>query len=189
MSINSLANSATARRPDYRPFGAVPTGATEIAAAAYTFAAQPAPTSANERFPAAPGRLDTAYNVLFGYIPTEVLTLYIAVLAAMEGDRFVDMRWTVFLIFLCGTPVVLWLIYAAKLKTTGKGLPLKPRTWPIWEMFAATVAFCAWAFALPQSPFAAYSWYSPALSSLAVLLVSTLLGLLAPLLQRPLPAA
>ena len=189
MSINSLANSATARRPDYRPLGAVPSNATEIAAAAYTLPPPGAPAALNGKAALTPGRLDTAYNVLFGYIPTEVLTLYIAVLAAMEGDKFVDIRWTVFLIFLCGTPIVLWLIYAAKLKTAGKALPLKPRTWPIFEMFAATVAFCAWAFALPGSPFATYSWYSPALSSLAVLLVSTILGLLAPLLQRPLDVA
>lgn len=193
MSINALANSATARRPDYRPYGTVPNGAAEIAAAAYTLPPQPAPMPMpmpqNGKAQVTPGRLDTAYNVLFGYIPTEVLTLYIAVLAALEGDKFVHTRWTVFLVFLCGTPVVLWLIYAAKLKTVGKALPLRPRTWPIWEMFASTVAFCAWAFALPQSPFAAYNWYSPALSSLAVLLVSTMLGLLAPLFQRPLDVA
>jgi len=55
-------------------------------------------------------------------------------------------------------------------------------------MFAATVAYAAWAFALPHSPFTDYTWYSSALSGLAVLVVSTLLGLLAPFFQKPLTA-
>lgn len=186
MSINSLANAATARRPDFAPIGTVPKGAAEIAAAANTPPTHPNVIAADGKTPVVPGRVDTTFNVLFGYIPTEVLTLYVAVLAALEGDKFTNVRWTIFIIFLVGTPIIFWLVYAAKLKADGKGLPIALNAWPVWEMFAATVAFCAWAFALPQSPFAAYNWYSPALSSLAVLLVSTLLGLLAPLLQRPL---
>ncbi|MGB9110661.1 MAG: hypothetical protein WCC39_18390 [Telluria sp.] len=43
----------------------------------------------------------------------------------------------------------------------------------------------AWAFALPLSPFAQFDWYSSAIASIAGLVVSTLLGLMAPLFQRP----
>lgn len=85
--------------------------------------------------------------------------------------------------------MILWLVYATKLRGEGKALPLRPRYWPVWEMVAATFAYFAWAFALPQTPFANFSWYSPSLSSLAVLVVSTILGLLAPLFQRPLDSA
>jgi hypothetical protein len=54
-------------------------------------------------------------------------------------------------------------------------------------MFAATFAFCAWAFALPNTPFQVFaSWYSAGLAGISVLLASTVLGLLAPLFQRPL---
>ena len=84
------------------------------------------------------------------------------------------------------TPVVVWLVYGAKIKAAQKRLPLAPGTWPIWEMFAATVAYCAWALALPNTPFTQYSWYSSALSGVIVLVTSTFLGLLAPFFQRPL---
>jgi hypothetical protein len=77
-------------------------------------------------------------------------------------------------------------VYASKLKAAGKPLPTTYDTWPVWEMIAALLSFYAWAFALPQTPFREFSWYSPALASLAVLLASAVLGLLAPLFQRPL---
>lgn len=94
--------------------------------------------------------------------------------------------WTTFWCFLIATPVVAWLVYAAKIKAAQKPLPIMYGTWPIWEMFAATAAYCAWAFALPNSPFLDYSWYSAPLSGVVVLVASTVLGLVAPFFQRPL---
>jgi hypothetical protein len=65
---------------------------------------------------------------------------------------------------------------------------LFPATWPVWEMSAATIAYIAWAFALPNTPFAQFSdWYSPGLAGFLVLVISWGLGALAPLMQRPLP--
>lgn len=193
MSLRSLANSAIARREDFLPHG-TPKTYRQIAAAAST---PPVPTDA-----AAPGAagavrtydVDTALHVLFGYIPTEVLTLYVAVLAALAGGEEpgkptpLGSMWVAFWIFLCATPVVKWLIFSAKLKAYGKPLPWSPRTWPVWEMVAAAIAFCAWAFALPSTPFAKFSWYSAAVAALALLVASTVLGLLAPLFQNQLPA-
>ena len=69
---------------------------------------------------------------------------------------------------------------------TAKPLPLRFGAWPLWEMFAATFAFSAWTLALPKSPFAEYPWYSSALSGVAVLVASTVLGLLAPFVQHEL---
>jgi hypothetical protein len=78
MSINALANAAAARRPDFFPRGKAPAGLREIAEAARTPAmAEPqAPDRAEPRSSSA--QIDTALHVLFGYIPTEVLTLYVA---------------------------------------------------------------------------------------------------------------
>ena len=188
MSINSLANAAAARRPDTPPFDDFPRTLEQIARAATT-------PPVMVQLPAAPGKTagaaasstDTAFHVLFGYIPTEVLTLYVAVLAAVrQRPEVTRADWLAFWIFLFATPVIVWLVYGAKLKALQKPLPLHFGAWPVWEMFAATAAYAAWGFALPQSPFSAYAWYSSALSGLAVLVVSTLLGLLAPFLQRPL---
>lgn len=191
MSVSSLANSAAAHRSDFFPVG-VPKGLAGVAGAAGT---RPVPTGAAP--PPPPGQdadaFNTALNVLFGYIPTEVLTLYVAVLAAIEPAQqkpgpVPQTMWITFWIFLIFTPIVVWLVYGGKLIAAQKPIPLAFRTWPIWEMFAATVAYCAWAFALPHTPFTDFSnsWYSAGLAGVAVLVASTVLGLLAPFFQRPL---
>lgn len=213
MSINSLANAAAARRADFAPIGTVPKGLAEIAdasayihaalaasplaAAAAPAAAAPAgaaaaPAAAAPAGPApaspaaAANGVNTALHVIFGYIPTEILTLYVAVLAALEQPGPVTKpEWIPFFTFLIATPVVVWLLYAAKVKAAQKPVPASPSQWPVWEMFAATVAYSAWAFALPNSPFTSYHWYSSAIAAIIVLLASTALGLLAPFFQRP----
>jgi hypothetical protein len=186
MSINSMTNAAAARRHDTVPLGEVPKTLDQIAKASTTPPTTTPPPGAPGRPAAvAPAPVDTTFNVLFGYIPTEVLTLYVAVLAAVRQEgKVTPTDWLAFWIFLVATPVIVWLVFGAKLKTLQKPLPLNIGAWPVWEMFAATAAYTAWAFALPHSPFTEYGWYSSALSGLAVLVVSTLLGLLAPFFQR-----
>lgn len=192
MSINSLANAAAARRPDMAPLDVVPEGLDEIARASFT-----TPTADLDTAPAPGGgtlqgaaSIDTAFNVLFGYIPTEVLTLYVAVLASIQQpNKVTQAMWITFWCFLIATPIVVWLVYGAKLKAAQKPLPFRYGVWPVWEMFAATVAYSAWAFALPNSPFHEQSWYSAALSGVIVLVASTVLGLIAPFFQRPLDVA
>jgi hypothetical protein len=61
-----------------------------------------------------------------------------------------------------------------------------PLQWPKWKMFAATVAFLAWAFVLPNNPFSGAGWYSPEVTAFLVLVVSAALGLLAPIFNGPL---
>ncbi|HJZ47488.1 MAG TPA: hypothetical protein VKE41_10000 [Roseiflexaceae bacterium] len=80
------------------------------------------------------------------------------------------------------------MVFVAKVKSENRQLPLLPWTWPVWEMLAGTIAFVAWAFALPTTPFSTLGWYSPGLAGVVVTIASTLLGLLAPLFQRPLKA-
>jgi hypothetical protein len=191
MSINLLANAATARRLDFAPLGTFPQDLAGIAAAATT---TPTPLSATA--PASPigappsstsgNAVNTALHVLFGYIPTEILTLYVAVLAALhQPNKISQAEWNTFWVFLIATPIVVWLVYSAKVMAAKKPTPLAPSQWPIWEMFAATVAYFAWAFALPNTPLSEYSWYSSAIAAIVVLIASTVLGLIAPFFQRP----
>jgi hypothetical protein len=86
---------------------------------------------------------------------------------------------------ICGVAaaVVQWVLFAQKLKAAGEHLPWSPRRWPWWSLVAATVAFFAWGFALPSSPFLRFTWYSAALAAVAVLVVSTGLGLATPFFQ------
>ncbi len=190
MSINSMANAAASRRPDIAPLNVIPRGLDEIARAAASTPTPTASTSSDQAPPTTP--MDTALNVLFGYIPTEILTLYVAVLAAVQQvsttspAKVTPAAWITFYSFLIATPVVVWLMYGAKLIAAKKSVPWQFSKWPVWEMFAATVAYCAWAFALPNSQFMEFTWYSASLSGVVVLVVSTILGLLAPFFQRPL---
>lgn len=182
-----MTNAAAARRPDTLPLNEVPKDLADIAQAA-SAAPTKSPAAADKVGQGgAKNNVETALNVLFGYIPTEVITLYVAVISAIQkGNTPTQGEWNAFLVFLIATPVVVWLVYGAKLKAANMAMPLSYAAMPVWEMTAATVAFVAWAFALPRSPFASFDWYSAALSGVVVLIASTLLGLLAPFFQKPL---
>jgi hypothetical protein len=186
MSVSAMTNVAYARRADVPPLNEAPTTLGEIE--------QAKGGTPESRSPAT-----SAISSITTYIPTEILTLYVAVLGALQGaaqggvaDRpATRAEWIAFFFFLGATPVFVWLLYAAKVKNASKLVPLAPRKWPLWEMVAATIGYMAWAFALPNSPFrdfAQFGWYSQALAGVMVLVVSTTLGLIAPIVQRPLPA-
>jgi hypothetical protein len=114
MSINALTNAAASRRPDFAPFNAVPRGLEEIATASASL-----PTSANTHASLVAANLQRHGQLTRGV-------------------------WLTFWVFLATTPLIVWLVYSAKLKAAQKPLPKNPRTWPLWGMFAATVAYSAW---------------------------------------------
>lgn len=192
MSINAIANAATARHVQTMPKGAAPKTLRQIAAAFSRSPSVDVPLAAEPSSTEAQTSMETTMNVLFGYIPTEIITLYVAVIAALNTPAAAAATssppsgWITFWIFILATPLVTWLVYGAKLKNLDLPTPLKFSAWPLWEMCAATAAFAAWAFALPNSPFGHFDWYSSALSGLVVLIASTVLGLLAPFSQRTL---
>jgi hypothetical protein len=132
----------------------------------------------------------TALQVISSYIPTEIVTVYVAVLAALREpstDKVSPLPAEIFWGFLIATPIVVWLVFAAKVRSADvkRPLPLAPGAWPVWEMFAATVAFISWAVALTPPPF---KEVSPSTGGLLVLGTSTVLGLIAPVFQRHLDA-
>ena len=175
MSLNAMANAALARREDYPPQGRTPRSASEVAEAASSAVGT--------------GTVSTTLTTITVYIPTEVLTLYVALVSAQQQgkDTAASARgaeWLAFWLFFIFTPLTVWLVFAGKLRVDDKPLPLHPLAWPAWEMCAATLAFVAWAFALPGTPFAGFSWYSSAVAGIIVLIASTCLGLLAPLFQN-----
>lgn len=215
MSISSLTNAAIGRRPDFEPVGAVPRTYAGIAQAAATpptpvpglrgvppardeeeeKAASPSAAAASAQNP-----ISNALQVVVAYIPTEILTLYVAMMAVLRhpgqsqpqagaptqpGGFIGNGPLMAFWAFFIATPVVVWLLYAAKVKAASRPVPVKPAQWPLWEMFASTVSYAAWALAMPDCPFWSQPWYSSQMAGLAVLSASTVLGLLAPLFQRP----
>jgi hypothetical protein len=180
MSITSMTNVAIARRTDFGG-ATVPNSVNEVAAATAERADTQSAGSA-------------ALKSIATYIPTEVIVLYLAALAAVRADLGTKVtaeavasqnELTTFWIFLGLTPVFVWLVYAGKVRTGGAAIPYVPAEWPMWEMIAATIAFGAWAYAVPDSPFTRFEWYTVALGTFVVLVASTALGLLAPLVQQP----
>ena len=178
MSINSMANAAVARRPDYPPADHPP-----ITAAERATAASKDPTPENS--------VSTTLKTLTTYVPTETLTLYVALIAALQPtpDSTTPISlWIAFWIFFVFTPLAIWITYASKISADGKKLPIRPQYWPKWEMLAGTIAYTAWSVGLPGSPFSVFTWYSSAVAGFIVLIASTFLGMIAGLFQRPLQA-
>lgn len=143
MSITSMANVAFVRRADVST-NSVSVNAAPKSASQIELATAGTPNSQSA--------VTTALKVIVTYIPTEVLALYVAVLAAIQDPTRQSRRslWVAFYCFLVLTPIVVWLVYAAKVRAAKKPLPTSARAWPLWEMFAATVAFVAWALACPK---------------------------------------
>ncbi|SRR5258706_4862187 len=191
MSINALTNAAIARRPDFEPHNEIPRNLTDIAMAA---GAPPRPIADSAAPPPAEGSVppgtgpNTALQTLTTYIPTEVITLYVSAVAALGTKKPDDpRRWLPFICFLIITPLVVWIAFATKVRAGGKPLPVSPLKWPVWEMTAATIAYIAWTFALPNTPFEKFeNWYSAGIAGFLVLIVSWGLGAIAPLMQRSL---
>jgi hypothetical protein len=107
--------------------------------------------------PAAPaGSVSNALNALIQYIPTESVTLYIATLAAAQSLEtafsFVTVE-VIYWFFAVLTPILFILIYLGKRRAAN--LPVLPKApeWPIWGLISATIAFMAWALAVPTGPY------------------------------------
>ena len=176
MSISSMANIAADRVINDRRGAGGEGGMLETAAAA-------------QGESSTTGAVTAALDVVMSYVPTEILTLYVAVMAVVQAENQVSLaEWNTFWFFLAATPLVVWLVFAGKLRGAGRALPVAPTKWPWWEIFAATTAFVAWALALPKSPFSVCSWYVGGLAGIVVLVTSTVLGLLSAIF-RPQPLA
>ena len=136
----------------------------------------------------------SALAAIAAYIPTEVLTVYVAILAtfgvavpAGEGSSGTQglvatapTPVVLYLVFLVLAPLVVWGLYAAKARQAGRKLPVSLGAWPKWEMFAGAVAYAIWAAALPASPLGAFGWFNQAAAGVVALIVSMLLGVFAP---------
>jgi hypothetical protein len=132
-------------------------------------------------------RVTNALNALVMYIPTEVITLYVAALSAQGALQstfaFIDAA-AILWFFVALTPLLLLLIYISKVAATGDKLP-GPAIWPWWKMCAATIAFFVWALAVPGNPY--LGGMSAAVAGFGAMLVSTLLNVLTPIFERPAP--
>jgi hypothetical protein len=106
--------------------------------------------------PGSAASFSNALNALIQYIPTESVTLYIATLAAApaleQALDFVTVE-VIYWFFAVLTPILFVLIYLGKRRSAN--LPVFPKRleWPIWGVVSATIAFMAWALAVPSGPY------------------------------------
>lgn len=124
--------------------------------------------------------VQNALSALVEYVPAETIMLYLAAIASLPALVSVIPGLTaanVYWFFGALTPLFFALIYAGKRRAAGQ--PRSPGfvRWPWWTMIAATIAFLAWALAVPNGPFLA-SENGRVLSGLIAILVSTALGVL-----------
>jgi hypothetical protein len=180
VSVSSMTNVAFARRKDTEPVDAGPSDLPQVAAQV----GQPQ---------AAASMGSSTLSAIATYIPTEIVTLYVSVLAVIgataptattERTVAVSTPFAAFALFVILTPFVVWALYATKVITANKPLPRSVSAWPKWEMIAATIAFTVWAAALPSSPLDQFTWFNAGLAGIAVLVVSSLLGIVSPLFTR-----
>src|SRR2546425_12220413 len=104
MSIASMTEVAFQSRTDVGEATYFPRTFTEIAGAA---GGKATPES----------QVNAALRTLTTYIPTETLTLYVAVLAALQPptkSATSSPSWTPFWCFLIATPFVIWIVNATK---------------------------------------------------------------------------
>ena len=178
MSVSSMANIAFNRRADAGKEGEGLNTIDEVDAAK---GAAPGTTTS----------VTSALSAIAAYIPTEVVTVYVAVLATLGittgagGLTYTPIP--VYVVFIILTPIVVWGLYASRAVTAGRRLPRSLRSWPKWEMVAATLAFAAWGAAMPSSPLGVFEWFMPSLAGVVALVLSLLIGVFSPLFStRPL---
>jgi hypothetical protein len=125
-------------------------------------------------------------NLLVKYIPTEVITLYVATLSAapalqdvIPNLRTSDIYWA----FTIVTPLLLFLVYVNKRATSGL-TPIPTRSeWPWWKLFASMIAFMVWALAVPGNPYVSGET-AAVVAALGAVFISMILNLLEPVFER-----
>jgi hypothetical protein len=108
--------------------------------------------------PAVPvGVSTTIANQITRWIPTETITIYVALLALVAPHTALSSsftsRWVLFSIVTAATPVVVVLLGLAK--ASG----IHDFKFPVFEMIISPVAFAAWAFSLPDTPLSSLGGY------------------------------
>ncbi len=119
-------------------------------------------------------------NQLVLFIPTEIITLWVAFLSVIDPPKIAAGKklcsgsyadyWIAFGIFALGAVVLTVGLTYRKAKDAGR--PFKV---PIFETLAALAAFAAWAVALPETPLASVCGYDESTGAFIVLVATILI--------------
>ena len=175
MSIVGLAREAAAVKIT-EDVAAVLAAPAHSAPYSYTIAAPPVTST---------GPVENALTVLVKYIPTEVITLYVAAVSVGSAFKSVIPIYSPMLLywaFIALCPLMFYLVYMSNLSSGKKSIP-HVRNWPRWKPAASTIAFGVWALAIPNNPYVAGE-AGAAVVGFAVIFVSIMLSLIAPIIER-----
>lgn len=127
------------------------------------------------------------FDSLIKYIPTETVTLFVALCSArpalavvMGGES--QMMW-LYAVGVIATPLILWTIALGRHRSSGATEPFRLHPWP---PIAATIAFMVWALSVPGAT-EMLSSEKPvqeawgAIAALGAIIVSLVLSMLEPL--------
>src|SRR4051812_17448091 len=104
-------------------------------------------------------------NQLVAFIPTEIITLWVALLAVLvdpkppKGKKICQADWGphwILAAVFAGLAVLLTLGLAYRKFKDTPGIDFKL---PVFQLVAAPVAFLAWAVSLPETPLNSACWY------------------------------
>lgn len=132
-------------------------------------------------------RNSNVLDALVQYIPTESITLYVASMSAEEAlsSIFPISKESLYWFFCLLTPILFFLIYVGERKNTGLTPFPKWRKLPWWKLVACTIAFAAWALAIPGAPYLNDRGASGGVvAALIALFASTILSLLEPVFEH-----
>jgi hypothetical protein len=130
-------------------------------------AAAPAAGAAAAPDPGTPaGVPSNVVNQLVAYIPTEIITVWVALIAVLndpkplKGQSICHADWSThwkLAIAAAVLAILLTLGFAYRKFSDTAGVTFKV---PVFGMLAAPIAFLAWAVALPEGPLRSACWYS-----------------------------
>jgi hypothetical protein len=189
MSINSLTNDELRRNQAFRE-SVAPRRSVRRGIEGGDVPAPPAetmPPGAAVEVAIHESRTNDSLSQLTNYLPVETLTLYVAAVSAAPGLSSVFpfmsasfLYWA----FAVLTPIFVLLALAVKRREANMS-PFSPLgQFPWWKMFAATVAFLAWALAIPNNPYISGEAGGTVAAFLA-LFISTILNRLERVFQPP----
>lgn len=123
------------------------------------------------------------------WIPSESLLLYVALLTAVDpvapasDAAAVDTavheldyggRWAALIVFVVVTVGLVIVLSIGRARSHRA-----PFRWPVFELFAAPLAFAAWAVALPDTPLLDFSWFNQAIGGFILLAATVLIAVCA----------
>lgn len=135
--------------------------------------------------PSLANRSSNILDALVQYIPTESVTLYVATLSAWEAlnSIFQISREFIYWFYCLFTPILFFLIYVGERKKNGLSTFPQWKKLPLWKLIACTIAFAAWALAVPGSPYLSGK-DGGVVAALIALVASTILSLLEPVFEN-----